>query len=55
MAVMFFPMLKGYAPIVTFSQSLGEFNWVLLMKRPAASATGSGLLAPFEGNVRTFK
>ncbi|KAJ3657317.1 hypothetical protein Zmor_009131 [Zophobas morio] len=43
----FHPVLTEYSTEISYSPSLDTGEWVVLMKRPEASATGSGLLAPF--------
>lgn len=51
MAVAFLPMLPGMQRYCTFSAILDETKLTAVMKRPQESATGSGLLAPFEKTV----
>jgi hypothetical protein len=51
MAAAFLPVFHDMDNLVNWSTSLDESNWVVLMKRPSESATGSGLLAPFDSNV----
>ncbi|EFA01567.1 glutamate receptor ionotropic, delta-1 [Tribolium castaneum] len=43
----FLPVLTQYSNHISYSPSLDTGEWVVLMKRPKESATGSGLLAPF--------
>lgn len=54
MAAAFIPVLSGLDNIVKWGIELTQFQDVLLMKRPKESATGSGLLAPFEIEVGHF-
>lgn len=54
MAAAFIPVLPGLDNIVKWGIELTQFQYVVLMKRPKESATGSGLLAPFEIEVNTF-
>ncbi|XP_076625656.1 ionotropic receptor 76b [Colletes latitarsis] len=51
MAVAFLPTLPEMRQFCTFSISLDEMRLTAVMKRPHESATGSGLLAPFERTV----
>jgi len=51
MAAAFVPVLPGLDNIVKWGIELTQFQYVVLMKRPKESATGSGLLAPFETEV----
>jgi hypothetical protein len=51
MAAAFLPVFHEMDNLVKWSTSLDESNWVVMMKRPSESATGSGLLAPFDSNV----
>lgn len=51
MAAAFIPVLPGLDDIVKWGIDLTQFQYVVLMKRPKESATGSGLLAPFEIEV----
>ncbi|XP_049888144.1 glutamate receptor ionotropic, delta-2 [Pectinophora gossypiella] len=51
MAAAFLPMLVKFRRKVTFSNYLDEGVWSMMLRRPKESATGSGLLAPFETNV----
>ncbi|GJQ83946.1 hypothetical protein Trydic_g8685 [Trypoxylus dichotomus] len=47
----FLPTFPYIANHIKFSTSLSKAEWVVLMKRPPVSATGSGLLAPFTFQV----
>ncbi|KAK9300374.1 hypothetical protein QLX08_006915 [Tetragonisca angustula] len=47
-AVAFLPVLPEMGQYCTFSTPLDEMKLTAVMKRPQDSATGSGLLAPFE-------
>lgn len=47
MAVAFLPILPELRKYCTFSTTLEQSELTMLMKRPQESATGSGLLAPF--------
>ncbi|RZB39912.1 glutamate receptor ionotropic, delta-1, partial [Asbolus verrucosus] len=47
LSVAFLPVLTEYSNDISYSPSLDTGEWVVLMKRPKESATGSGLLAPF--------
>lgn len=51
MAAAFIPVLPGLDHSVKWGIELTQFQYVVLMKRPKESATGSGLLAPFESEV----
>lgn len=52
MAVAFLPVLSDTQDYIKYSvTALDEGEWVMLMKRPILSATGTGLLAPFTLNV----
>ncbi|XP_033366158.1 glutamate receptor ionotropic, delta-2 isoform X2 [Bombus vosnesenskii] len=50
-AVAFLPVLPEIGQYCTFSAPLDETKLTAVMKRPQESATGSGLLAPFERTV----
>ncbi|KAK1129910.1 hypothetical protein K0M31_019610 [Melipona bicolor] len=50
-AVAFLPVLPEMGEYCTFSTPLDEMKLTAVMKRPQDSATGSGLLAPFERTV----
>ncbi|XP_032691216.1 glutamate receptor ionotropic, delta-2 [Odontomachus brunneus] len=51
MAVAFLPILPELRKYCTFSTALDQGELTALMKRPQESATGSGLLAPFDQTV----
>ncbi|KAL0116723.1 hypothetical protein PUN28_009971 [Cardiocondyla obscurior] len=51
MAVAFLPILPELRKYCTFSTTLEQSELTALMKRPQESATGSGLLAPFDQTV----
>ncbi|KAL5240574.1 hypothetical protein ACI65C_007984 [Semiaphis heraclei] len=51
MAAAFIPVLPGLDDFVKWGIDLTQFQYVVLMKRPKESASGSGLLAPFEPEV----
>ncbi|XP_011706689.1 PREDICTED: glutamate receptor ionotropic, delta-2 [Wasmannia auropunctata] len=51
MAVAFLPILPELRKYCTFSTTLEQGELTALMKRPQESATGSGLLAPFDQTV----
>nr|ARN17856.1 ionotropic receptor 10 [Cephus cinctus] len=51
MAVAFLPVLSEAHNTVKYGTYLDEMEWTILMKRPQESATGSGLLAPFDTTV----
>lgn len=52
MAAVFMPVMADARAFITYSTTtLDEGNWIMLMNRPGESATGSGLLAPFDRNV----
>lgn len=51
MAAAFLPVIPAYWSFVDYSVGLDAGEWVVLMKRPKESATGSGLLAPFTFGV----
>lgn len=51
MAAAFIPVLPGLDKFVKWGIELTQFQYVVLMKRPNESASGSGLLAPFETEV----
>ncbi|XP_014477402.1 PREDICTED: glutamate receptor ionotropic, delta-2 [Dinoponera quadriceps] len=51
MAVAFLPTLPELRKFCTFSIALDQSELTALMKRPQESATGSGLLAPFNQTV----
>lgn len=52
MAAAFLPMLWDVQGHIQYSSTtLDEGEWIMIMSRPAESATGSGLLAPFDAPV----
>lgn len=51
MAVAFLPALPELRKYCTFSIALDRSELTALMKRPHESATGTGLLAPFDQTV----
>jgi hypothetical protein len=51
MAAAFLPVFHEMDNLVNWSTTLDESNWIVMMKRPTESATGSGLLAPFDSTV----
>lgn len=52
LAVAFLPVLSDTRDFIKYSfTTLDEGEWLMLMKRPIISATGTGLLAPFTLNV----
>lgn len=52
MAASFLPILSEVRQFVSYSTTtLDEGDWIMIMTRPAESASGSGLLAPFDGPV----
>lgn len=53
MIAAFIPILPGLQNVVQWGVELSHFEYVVMMKRPKESASGSGLLAPFEIEVRT--
>ncbi|XP_018311410.1 glutamate receptor ionotropic, delta-2 [Mycetomoellerius zeteki] len=54
MAVAYLPILPEMQKYCTFSTILEQGELSVLMKRPKESATGSGLLAPFDNTVWLF-
>ncbi|XP_045478920.1 glutamate receptor U1 isoform X1 [Harmonia axyridis] len=46
-SVAFMPVISHFREKVHYSPSLDVGEWLVLMKRPTESATGTGLLAPF--------
>ncbi|XP_028982127.1 glutamate receptor ionotropic, delta-1-like [Diachasma alloeum] len=50
-AVAFIPMLWKFTEFTRYSPIMDEANIVGMMVRPAESASGSGLLAPFDTTV----
>lgn len=52
LAVAFLPILSDTRDFIKYSvTTLDEGEWIMLMRRPVISATGTGLLAPFTLNV----
>lgn len=52
MAATFLPILSEVRQFVKYSTTtLDEGEWIMIMTRPGESASGSGLLAPFDGPV----
>lgn len=52
MAAAFIPILNDARKYITYSSTtLDEGEWYMIMLRPAESATGSGLTAPFDSDV----
>ncbi|XP_066906337.1 glutamate receptor ionotropic, delta-2 isoform X1 [Halyomorpha halys] len=51
MIAAFLPILPGTHNYVTWGTQLWQAHYYVLMKRPDDSATGSGLLAPFDDKV----
>lgn len=51
MAAAFIPILADARRHIKFSSSLDEGEYYMIMIRPAESASGSGLLAPFQKSV----
>lgn len=52
MAAVFMPVMADARAFITYSTTtLDEGNWIMLMNRPGESATGSGLMAPFDRGV----
>lgn len=52
MVAAFLPIISDARRYIDYSTTtLDEGEWMMIMKRPAESATGSGLLAPFNRNV----
>lgn len=47
----FIPILPGLENEIQWGVELSHFEYIVMMKRPKESATGSGLLAPFEIEV----
>ncbi|XP_017777071.1 PREDICTED: glutamate receptor ionotropic, delta-1 [Nicrophorus vespilloides] len=50
-AAAFLPVMPAFWDFIDYSRALDEGEWVVLMKRPPESATGSGLWAPFTLDV----
>nr|QRF71035.1 ionotropic receptor [Semiothisa cinerearia] len=51
MAAAFLPKLGKFINMISYSSDLDEGVWKMMLKRPTASAAGSGLMAPFNGLV----
>ncbi|KAJ6646001.1 Glutamate receptor ionotropic, delta-1 [Pseudolycoriella hygida] len=52
MVAAFLPIISDARKYIDYSTTtLDEGEWIMIMKRPSESATGSGLLAPFNKNV----
>lgn len=51
MVAAFIPLLPSLERELQWGMQLTHFEYVVMMKRPKESATGSGLLAPFEIEV----
>ncbi|XP_049296785.1 glutamate receptor ionotropic, kainate 2 isoform X2 [Anopheles funestus] len=51
MAVAFLPILADARKHIRYSTGLDEGEWIMIMVRPMESASGSGLLAPFNRDV----
>ncbi|EAA00639.3 AGAP011968-PA [Anopheles gambiae str. PEST] len=51
MAVSFLPILADARQHIRYSTGLDEGEWIMIMVRPMESASGSGLLAPFNRDV----
>ena len=51
MIVAFLPIMPKLDEIINYSTAIDEMEMTFLMRRPAGSATGSGLLAPFSPEV----
>lgn len=52
MAAVFLPVLADARNHIEYSTTtLDEGEWIMIMRRPGESATGSGLLAPFDRSV----
>ncbi|KAJ8948909.1 hypothetical protein NQ318_020495, partial [Aromia moschata] len=47
MVAAFLPIIHSFRNDITYSRSFDTAEWVVMMRRPKESATGSGLLAPF--------
>ncbi|XP_001651932.2 glutamate receptor ionotropic, kainate 2 [Aedes aegypti] len=50
-AVAFLPILADARQYILYSAGLDEGEWMMIMVRPMESASGSGLLAPFNRDV----
>lgn len=51
MAAAFLPKVPGSHSMALWGVDMVQNDYFVLMKRPKESATGSGLLAPFETEV----
>ncbi|XP_053675806.1 glutamate receptor ionotropic, delta-2 [Anopheles nili] len=51
LAVAFLPILADARQHIRYSTGLDEGEWIMIMVRPMESASGSGLLAPFNRDV----
>jgi hypothetical protein len=51
----FLPILPGTHSYVNWGIEVSQNNYYILMKRPHESASGSGLLAPFDTLVSYLK
>lgn len=51
MAAAFIPVFLDAREYLHYSTSLDEGEWIMMMKRPLESASGAGLLAPFDEPV----
>ncbi|XP_058463209.1 glutamate receptor ionotropic, kainate 4 [Malaya genurostris] len=51
MAVAFLPILADARQHILYSTGLDEGEWMMIMVRPMESASGAGLLAPFQRDV----
>lgn len=52
MAAAFLPIISDARLYIDYSTTtLDEGEWIMIMKRPSESATGSGLMAPFNRDV----
>lgn len=52
MAAAFLPVVPGSHRMVLWGVDMVQNDYYMLMKRPKESASGSGLLAPFDTEVR---
>lgn len=51
MAAAFIPKIWRFQKMIDYSNDLDEGVWKMMLKRPKASAAGSGLMAPFNSFV----
>lgn len=52
MVAAFLPIISDARKYIDYSTTtLDEGEWIMIMKRPSESATGSGLMAPFNRSV----